>query len=746
MEHSTLFANRGAPVSMAAIDEDRLDDMSLGELAYARALLGQKFAERLADPSAMADVATFSKAPGADWSGFTSEGQQVSAEDNDERNDNSDDVSDSQGADEGYIPPPEPVAPDNYVDTIPAIMALMSSTDRTNDAALANMTAKLTVAVGDQATYLGVPHGTRGFGNVKELLRQSMKISGKKAKTFQTRATYIAYSVGTDRTSAGAAPKLSTLAAACIAGKVPAENLDRIISTDQDLTKYATAVGQTIDYKDAVLEVFEPTLVEAAESVTPEELSQAKQRWIERIAHHIDNDGPSPSETLKKRPDNALHVRSHDDGSATASVHMDPIWAAFVKEFLNTNLNYKGNAPLLPENIENLYAAMAEAKAEQDETQSASDDQKSGTDSDQHEHSATSDVEEDSATSTDQEPTASGTSAVGSYASFFVGPDEQPPDEPPRTEQQRREDLHEILGTTPDPGMLPTNQVEAQLPQPVDSDTVIAEDHDGKAYTRREVDWIDSLTRAERAGAVVLGALYAVMSMHPDEAAAKRAHGTAAKLVIVQDIQTAHKTLGLPSLPEAVRRPDGPDGLLPTAVKRPNPDHDTRPGRLEGMGNQNDSADCDEGFHGYANPVSWTQYQSEGVNIGPIHPNHTGPTLCDAELVGQIWNGPDIVLNEYRDKRLFTTAQRKAIFARDKGCQAPGCTVQATYCHCHHCKEWSKDGHTNEANAITLCSRHHTDVHNRKWTIRKHDGVTYFQPAKWLDPYQPLLRNLYWNI
>src|SRR5699024_7629205 len=88
----------------------------------------------------------------------------------------------------------------------------------------------------------------------------------------------------------------------------------------------------------------------------------------------------------------------------------------------------------------------------------------------------------------------------------------------------------------------------------------------------------------------------------------------------------------------------------------------------------------------------------------------------------------------------------KAIFARDKGCQAPGCMIQATYCQCHHCKEWSTGGQTNEDNAITLCAHHHADVHNGKWTIRKVDGVTYFQPANLVDPYQPLLRNLYWNI
>src|SRR5699024_11779507 len=67
--------------------------------------------------------------------------------------------------------------------------------------------------------------------------------------------------------------------------------------------------------------------------------------------------------------------RSHDDGTATVSMHMDPVWAAVCQEFLNTNLNYKGNKPLLPENIENLYKAMADAKAAQQQDPAAHDRQ-----------------------------------------------------------------------------------------------------------------------------------------------------------------------------------------------------------------------------------------------------------------------------------------------------------------------------------------------------------------------------------
>jgi len=64
---------------------------------------------------------------------------------------------------------------------------------------------------------------------------------------------------------------------------------------------------------------------------------------------------------------------------------------------------------------------------------------------------------------------------------------------------------------------------------------------------------------------------------------------------------------------------------------------------------------------------------------------------CDSTLVGHIWDGPHEVLAQHR-------------------------------------------------------AHHHAAVHNNKWTIHKHQGVTFFQPAPWLDPTQPLLRNIYWSV
>src|SRR5699024_6388968 len=163
------------------------------------------------------------------------------------------------------------------------------------------------------------------------------------------------------------------LASSFTAGEVPVENLEHLARLDADLTKYSRKTGQGTDYKDRVLEVFEPQLVEAATQENPDTLRQAKQSWMETIAYHIDEDGPPPSEVLVKDPDNALHVRKHEDGSATASMHMDPGWAAYLDNFITHNLNFKGDAALIPEPVVKRYEDTAD-KTQQDEPSDKDDD------------------------------------------------------------------------------------------------------------------------------------------------------------------------------------------------------------------------------------------------------------------------------------------------------------------------------------------------------------------------------------
>src|SRR5699024_5968215 len=142
----------------------------------------------------------------------------------------------------------------------------------------------------------------------------------------------------------------------------------------------------------------------------------------------------------------------------------------------------------------------------------------------------------------------------------------------------------------------PSEQPSAEPQQhATELDEVVAEEAEGNTYTIEKINTMDRLSRAKRASAIQLGAMYSDMIMSPQEATAKTEHGSTAKLVIVQDIQTAYSTLGLPALPEAVRRPDGPDGILPTLIRRPNPDNPNAPNFIEHTGS-------DDIFSGHVNP------------------------------------------------------------------------------------------------------------------------------------------------
>src|SRR5699024_12728436 len=105
--------------------------------------------------------------------------------------------------------------------------------------------------------YLGVPEGIRGFRETKEVLRQTLRMSGHRSNRILARARYVRHTADVDRSTAYTNPKLPGLAASYAAGNVPSENIDLIIQMDEDLTKYCTTVGQASCYQYEVLQHFE---------------------------------------------------------------------------------------------------------------------------------------------------------------------------------------------------------------------------------------------------------------------------------------------------------------------------------------------------------------------------------------------------------------------------------------------------------------------------------------------------------
>ena len=716
MDYTPILPNIGIPCPTDLLNPEKLDGASLGEALHAAAFILQYAGKKMAHPTTFTEIPTFSKGAGSDWSGYHA--------DNAGHGETSDD---DAGSDRDSKTPAEVVPPERYYDSLPAIGDMLSQVTQSTDVMMANYTRYFQAAEHDQVTYFGAPFATSGFTDAKQYLRDTMQLSAATAAKHVDRAAYVTLAPGKNPEEAANLPVFARMAAAFINGRIPAENIDRFINLDQDLVDYAAKTGQTTDYKNAVLQAFEPTLVETAETSTPDEVSRVKKRWVDRIAHAMNADGPSPSQTLRKQPDNAIKTRDNADGSGHISMHATPDLYAKFKNFKLHMLNHHGTPPDIPEGIAALFPT--QNKSDTAEHDAVVED---GTGADTPADSSTPEVAAVDSTSG---------GAEAKHDNTLVGvPTAQSVDNPNASLDGT------VMDGQQDAAALSfLHDHESPFPHP---DTIVAEDSDGNPVTAQRVNSIDQMSQGQKLGAMLIGMFNTLLTMDPTEVGIKKSHGSSAQLVLVQDIQTAHHTLGLPELPPAVRRPPGVEGILPPVITAPNPDRSSPPDchdvsidvdDFEPPPDRGDDAD------GYVHPVPWTPYQSEVINHGPIHPKDAEILACNAELVGQIWDGPDTVLHQKRTQRLFTPAQRRAILARDRGCQAPGCTVPGVYSEIHHIKEWEHGGTTDEPNATTLCAHHHGAIHIGKWRIIKHHGMTFFQPAPWLDPYQPLLRNVYWN-
>ncbi|WP_155768523.1 HNH endonuclease signature motif containing protein, partial [Mycobacterium colombiense] len=99
-------------------------------------------------------------------------------------------------------------------------------------------------------------------------------------------------------------------------------------------------------------------------------------------------------------------------------------------------------------------------------------------------------------------------------------------------------------------------------------------------------------------------------------------------------------------------------------------------------------------------------------------------------------NGKALAL--YHTKRLASPGQRIVLYAKDRGCSHPGCTVPGYYCEVHHVTDWSKC-HTTDADQLTFaCGPHHRLLRPGGWTTRKNaKGDTEWKPPPHLERGQP---------
>jgi hypothetical protein len=115
---------------------------------------------------------------------------------------------------------------------------------------------------------------------------------------------------------------------------------------------------------------------------------------------------------------------------------------------------------------------------------------------------------------------------------------------------------------------------------------------------------------------------------------------------------------------------------------------------------------------------------------------------CDASIARIVFGPDGEILDSGRATRTFTTAQRRAIIARDKCCIWPGCDAPPSWCDCHHCTHWGHGGPTSIQNGALLCGRHHDRVHANGHTIIKTNSGPYtIDPRHGSDPHWQGHRN-----
>jgi hypothetical protein len=98
-------------------------------------------------------------------------------------------------------------------------------------------------------------------------------------------------------------------------------------------------------------------------------------------------------------------------------------------------------------------------------------------------------------------------------------------------------------------------------------------------------------------------------------------------------------------------------------------------------------------------------------------------------------NGTALAL--YHTKRLASPAQRIVLYAKDRGCTFPGCTVPANLCQAHHNDPYATNPVT-DINDLTLTCHPNHKLADQGWTTRKNTrGDTEWIPPPHLDHGQP---------
>ncbi|HTM86026.1 MAG TPA: DUF222 domain-containing protein, partial [Mycobacterium sp.] len=92
----------------------------------------------------------------------------------------------------------------------------------------------------------------------------------------------------------------------------------------------------------------------------------------------------------------------------------------------------------------------------------------------------------------------------------------------------------------------------------------------------------------------------------------------------------------------------------------------------------------------------------------------------------------------FHTKRLASPAQRIVLYAKDRGCTHPSCSVPGYLTEVHHHRSYAQTGETDIHGLTFRCHPHHEIITTGGWTTRSNrDGHTETIPPPHLDHGQP---------
>ena len=99
-------------------------------------------------------------------------------------------------------------------------------------------------------------------------------------------------------------------------------------------------------------------------------------------------------------------------------------------------------------------------------------------------------------------------------------------------------------------------------------------------------------------------------------------------------------------------------------------------------------------------------------------------------------------LSLFHAKRLASPGQRIVLYAKERGCSHPGCTVPAYLCEVHHDIDYAVTGVSDVHGLSLRCGPHHQLITTEGWKTRKRcDGTTETLPPPHLDRGQARTNN-----